>query len=95
MNRTQLPQPPDPGAGVYTNNDRAWRADVYKWMLKVKSQIEADSTANTTPIGPFVVDTFTAVSTVTGTDDLSNLVATLITAMNGKGITAPNISRTS
>lgn len=92
MNRTQLPSPPNPE--TYGDNVMAWQRAMYGWMSLVKGRIETDSQVNTTPIGPFVVDTYTAVSTITGTDDASNFIATLVTAMNQKGITAPNVQRT-
>ena len=94
MNRTTLPAPPDPSSTVYANNPMAWMKAMYSWAAQVKSKVEIDSNANTTPIGPFVVGTYTQVSTVTGTDALSNFVATLVTGMNGKGITSPSIQRT-
>lgn len=57
-------------------------------MLGVKQRVETDSAANVRPVSPFVVGTYTAVNTMTGTDALSNFVATFITAMQAKGITA-------
>lgn len=94
MNRSQLPAPPNPDNSAYAGNVIAWQRAVYNWMAQVKGRLETDSQANTTPIGPFVVGTYTAVSTITGTDDASNFIATLVTAMNQKGITAPNVQRT-
>lgn len=90
MIRTRLPDPPNPATYV---NVIDWQRHMFEWARKVKGLIETDSTVNTQPIGPFVVDAYTAVSTITGTDDTSNFVATLVTAMNQKGITAPNIQR--
>lgn len=88
MNRTQLPSPPDPGAAQYAGNPVAWQRAAYAWMGQVKAQIETDSAVNVRPIAPFAVSTYTAVNTMTGTDALSNFVATLITAMQAKGLTA-------
>lgn len=90
MNRTQLPAPPDPRR--YTDFT-AWQRDAYDWMTRVKSRIETDSNVNTAPIGPLVVGTYTATRTVTGTDAISNFVATLVSDMNAKGLSAPNIQR--
>lgn len=87
MNRTTLPAPPNPKGFASVTN---WQDATYAWMQKVKAQIETDSAANIGPIGPFVVGTYTAVATVTGTDTLSNFVATLITAMQKKGLTSAN-----
>lgn len=92
MNRTQLPAPPNPS--TYPSVP-AWQQAVYGWMQKVKGRIEADSVANTQPIAPFVVGTYTATQTVTGTDALSNFVATLVAGMQAQGITAPNSQRIS
>ena len=89
MNRTVLPIPPNPGPNA-SDYDLA----VYRWMAQVKHRLETDSVANTQPIAPFVVGTFTAVNTVTGTDALSNFVATIVNAMQLQGITAPVIKRT-
>ena len=85
MNRTTLPAPPNPA----TFKDPAeWSKAAYLWMAKVKGQIETDSAANVGPIGPFVVGSYTATNTITGTDAISNFVATLIAAMQVKGITS-------
>ena len=92
MNRTVLPKPPDPDRYL---NPREWQKATFQWMSAVKARIETDSTANTSPIAPFVVGTYTAVSTITGTDAASNFVATLVTAMQAQGITASHSQRTS
>jgi len=89
VNRTVLPIPPDPPKGS-SDYDLA----VYRWMMQVKHRLETDSVANTQPISPFVVGTYTAVNTVTGTDALSNFVATIVTALQAQGITAPLTKRT-
>lgn len=89
MNRTQLPAPPGPNPDMVE-----WQRAAIAWMAEVKGRIETDSRANTLPMGPFQVGTYTAVSTVTGTDALSNFVATLLTAMQAQGYTAANIQRT-
>lgn len=89
MNRTHLPAPPAPNPDMM-----AWQRAMFLWASEVKERLETDSQVNTSPIGPFVLETYTATATVTGTDALSNFVATLVDAMNGKGITAPNIQRT-
>jgi hypothetical protein len=91
MNRTQLPAPPNPSS--YGANTQQWQQAVYQWMSQVKSRIETDSMVNTAPIAPFVVSSYTYVNTMTGTDALSNFVATLVEAMQTKGITAPNSQR--
>lgn len=89
MNRTQLPAPPDPSDTAYSGNPSAWQKAAFRWMSLVKGRIETDSAVNVRPVGPFVVSTYTAISTVTGTDALSNFVATLVSAMQTKGLTAP------
>lgn len=71
-----------------------WQLATWRWMTQVKSRIEADSIVNTSPIAPFVTGTYTAVNTVTGTDALSNFVATLVTGLQQQGITAPVQKRT-
>lgn len=88
MNRTQLPQPPDPASSLFLGNPGAWQRAAYAWMQQVKERIETDSEVNIRPMTPFVVTTYTAVNTMTGTDALSNVVATLIKAMESKGLTA-------
>lgn len=88
---TQLPDPPDPGQ--YTNDLHSWQRAIYIWMLNVKAQIEADSTVNTTPVAPLKVGTYTEVTTITGTDDVSNFVATLVAKMQQAGITSPTSQR--
>lgn len=93
MNRTQLPAPPDPGSPAYSGNPLAWQRAAFQWMAQVKGRIETDSAVNSRPVGPITVGTYTAVSTVTGTDALSNFVATLVTAMQGQGITTPVLQR--
>ena len=90
MNRTYLPNPPNP---VTFNSVPLWQEAVYAWMQKVKSRIEADSSANVSPMAPFAVGTYTASSTVTGTDALSNFVATLVASMLNKGLVATNSQR--
>jgi len=90
MNRTTLPNPPDPKS--YSSVE-LWQQAVYHWSLQVKSRIETDSAANVSPVAPFVVGTYTATQTVTGTDPLSNFVATLVAGFQTKGITAPNSQR--
>ena len=91
MNRTQLLRAPNPAD---YSSVMAWQKAVYEWMDYAKGRIESDSNVNTTPVGPLVVSTYTQTATITGTDALSNFVATLVTMLNQKGITAPNISRT-
>lgn len=91
MNRTTLPNPPSPQSNTTQSQ---WMQAVYQWMCAVKAQIETDSTVNTAPVAPFLVGTYTAVNTVTGTDALSNFVATLVTGMQAQGITAPTSQRT-
>lgn len=86
MNLTRLSNPPHPASFA---SQSAWTLAVYQWMSDTKAQIEGDSTVNTQPIAPFVVSTYTAVNTMTGTDALSNFVATLVTAMQQAGITSP------
>jgi len=88
MNRTFLPIPPDPASSKYNANPQKWMVDAFKWMSQVKLLIEADSNVNTLPITPFSVGTYTAVNTITGTDATSNFVATLVSAMQKKGLTA-------
>lgn len=92
MNRTVLPKPPNPAE---YQNPVAWQQAAYLWMEQVKSRIETDSRINTTPIAPFAVGTYTLVNTVTGTDNLSNFVATMIVAFTKSGVVAPNSQRLS
>ena len=92
MNRTRLPNPPDPTR--YTN-PMDWQKAMFGWAQEVKGRIETDSTVNTAPIAPFVVGTYTATNTIVGTDAVSNFVATLVTGMQTQGITAPNSQRLS
>jgi hypothetical protein len=91
MNRTTLPAPPDP-AKYQSVQD--WMRAAHRWMVDAKARIEQDSTVNTVPMAPFVVSTYTAVNTITGTDATSNVVATLLMAMQQKGLTAPVSQRT-
>jgi hypothetical protein len=91
MNRTQLPAPPDPSS--YNGNPAGWQQAAYQWMQQVKGRIETDSNVNVRPMGPIAVSTYTAVATVTGTDALSNFVATLVTLMQTKGLTVPVLNR--
>jgi hypothetical protein len=90
MNRTILPIPPKP-ADFSKPGD--WMDAAYQWMLNAKTRIETDSTVNIAPVAPFLVGTYTAVSTVTGTDALSNFVATFVAALQAKGLSAPNSQR--
>lgn len=92
MNRTVLPNPPNPSG--YPNAN-AWMMAVFNWMCQVKLKIEADSNVNTSPIAPYVVGTYTATNTITGTDATSNFVATLVAGMQAQGITAPVSQRIS
>jgi hypothetical protein len=86
MNRTVLPNPPNPSAFPKTDD---WMRAVFNWMSQVKLKIEADSNVNTSPIAPYVLGTYTATNTITGTDATSNFVATLVAGMQAQGITAP------
>lgn len=88
MNRTVLSAPPNPDAQPYSGNPAAWQKAMYEWALETKKRVETDSGVNVRPVSPFVVSTYTAVNTMTGTDDLSNFVATFITALQAKGLTA-------
>lgn len=92
MNRTILSAPPNPDSTQYSGNPAAWQTAMYQWALNVKQRVETDSAANVRPVAPFVVSTYTAVNTMTGTDALSNFVATFITAMQTKGITATKVA---
>lgn len=90
MRRTALPPPPNPSSPMYAGKQLAWARDAYAWMQKVKAAVDADSAVNTRPTGQFLVTTYTAVNTMTGTDALSNLVATLINDMMAGGyLTTP------
>ena len=86
MNRTQLPLPPDPSSPVYSGNPMAWQKAAHQWMQQVKGRIETDSAVNTVPIGPFVVGTYTVATSVSGTDPLSNFVASVVSALISKGL---------
>lgn len=90
MNRTQLPAPPDPARFT---DFIGWQRAAYQWMNDVKGRLETDSRANTTPVGPFVVGAYTLQTSVTGTDSLSNYVASLTKALEAQGITAANLRR--
>ena len=87
--------PPDPSAATYAGNPTEWQRAAFRWMQDVKGRIETDSAVNVRPIGPIAVATYTAVATVTGTDALSNFVATLVSAMQQKGLTVPVLNRSS
>lgn len=88
MNRTTLPSPPDPNSTAYSNSPSAWQTAMFQWALQVKSRVETDSAVNIRPVSPFVVSTYTAVNTMTGTDALSNFLATFITALQLKGLSS-------
>lgn len=88
MNRTIISSPPDPNSSRYSSSPDQWQAAMYRWALDVKSRIETDSGVNVRPVAPFTVASYTAVNTLTGSDDTSNFLATLVTALQGKGITA-------
>ena len=90
MNRTQLSAPPHPASCASV---QSWQLAVHQTLLQWKQRIETDSTVNTTPVGPFVVGTYTPLSTITGTDDASNFLATLVNGMQAQGITSPNTQR--
>lgn len=88
MNRTTLPAPPDPNSVAYSGNPSAWQTAMFQWASQVKQRVETDSAVNVRPVSPFVVSTYTAVNTMTGTDALSNFVATFITALQAKGLSS-------
>jgi hypothetical protein len=90
LNRTQLQTPPHPASYPST---QSWQMAMYQTMLNWKQRIETDSTVNTTPVGPVVIGTFTPTTTITGTDEVSNFVATLVNGMQQQGITSPNTQR--
>ena len=85
LQRTQLPTPPNPNSSQYSSNIQQWVTDAYTWMSQVQQRLQQDSTVNTAPIGSFQVVSYTATSTMTGTDALSNTVATLISKMQQGG----------
>jgi hypothetical protein len=85
-----LPQPPQPTSQTGIG---AWQQAVYRWMADVKLAIEAASAQNAQPVAPFQVGSYTAVSTITGTDETSNFVATLVAAMQASGLVAPTATR--
>ena len=87
MNRTNLPNPPDPADPQYSGSLRTWQRAVFDWMQQSNEAIETDSAVNVVPMAPFAVASYTAVNTMTGTDALSNFVATLVSAMQAKGLT--------
>ena len=94
MNRTQLPEPPNPASTTYSGNPSSWMSAAYAWMQQVKGRIETDSSVNVRPVTPFTLGTYTATYTLTGTDATSNYVATLVAAMTTKGLVAPVSPRT-
>jgi hypothetical protein len=94
MNSTQLPAPPDPSSAVYSGNSQAWQRAAYQWMQQVKGRIETDSAVNASPVGPFVVGTYTLATSVSGTDPLSNFVASVVKAMLSKGLLTSSTGRT-
>ena len=91
MNILTLPQPP--GA-----NDPDFNMKVVMWMSQVKSVLELHSRINDTPLGQqFQVGSFTTNTSINGTStlaDVANYVASLITAMQAKGLVSPTVSRT-
>lgn len=89
MNRTILPEPPNPNSAEFRSDFASWQRAVYRWMQQAKNRIETDSAANIQPMGPLAVSTYTAVATITGTDATSNCIATLVAMMQNKGLTAP------
>lgn len=88
MNRTVLPNPPDPNSVAYSGNPDRWATALFQWAKEMKSRIETDSAVNVRPVSPFVVSTYTAINTMTGTDNLSNFLATFITALQVKGLSS-------
>ena len=72
MNRTILPEPPNPNSAEFRSDFASWQRAVYRWMQQAKNRIETDSAANIQPMGPLAVSTYTAVATSTGTDATSN-----------------------
>lgn len=95
MNRTILGEPPNPADARYVGNPGKWMMDTYQWMLTTKQRLEGDSTVNTRPVAPFVIGTYTAINTFSpaGTDTTGNFLATLVTALQVKGITATRSSQ--
>jgi hypothetical protein len=93
MNRTILSAPPDPNAPRFAGSPDQWQSAMYQWALDVKKRVETDSAANIQPVAPFVVGTYTSTNTLVGTDATSNFLATLVTALQVKGITASNPTR--
>lgn len=91
MNRTILQAPPNPSDYPTL---QAWQSAVHQTLLNWKQRIETDSTVNATPVGPVVVGAYTPTSTITGTDAVSNFVATLVNGMQQQGLTSPNTQRT-
>lgn len=91
MRQISLPNPPDPATTP------GWAHEAYLWMQRVKGEIEAASRINDSPLGQaFVVGAFTTNTMVDGTTtgtDLSNFVASFISAMTSKGVVSPTISR--
>lgn len=90
MNRTQIPIPPDPAR---FSDPSDWMKATFEWMRYVKGRLETDSAANTQPVAPFVVGTYTTTNTIVGTDATSNFLATLVTGLQKQGITAPTSQR--
>ena len=88
MNRTTLPAPPDPNSVAFSGNPNAWQTAMFQWASQVKQRVETDSAVNIRPVSPFVVVSYTATNTMTGTDALSNFLATFITALQAKGLSS-------
>ncbi len=97
MKRVVLPQPPDATSSVYRNNQAAFNQAISEWMRRVKGELEDSSRLNGRPLGQqFVVGSFTTNTTISGTStgtDVANFIASLITAMEAKGIVSQTVSR--
>lgn len=90
MRLLTIPEPPQ-------LNDPKFNQRVVDWMAQVKGALEGASRVNDTPLGQqFQVGAFTTNTSISGTStgtDVSNFLASFISAMTSKGLVSPTTSR--
>jgi len=97
MKRVVLPQPPNPDEPAYKSNPLLLARANYQWMCRAKGALEDNSRLNDRPMGQqFAVGSFTTNTTISGTStgtDVANFIASLVTAMEAKGLVSQTVSR--
>jgi hypothetical protein len=93
-----IPQPPSSQDTRYKDNLMAYMRANEDWCLRIKAILEANNLLSQKPVGPVVIGGFTTNTNFNGTavlttTSVANMLCTLSTLLQLKGLITPNSSQ--